>query len=97
MTKPIHAMLAASALALCLPAMPAFARDTAIPAANKADPAAEDARLAAFLDGEFTAELALRPQLATRLGRKEGMDRLDDNSDAGILRRLEWRRAAWRG
>ncbi|GHD02712.1 DUF885 domain-containing protein [Novosphingobium pokkalii] len=94
MTKPIHAMLAASALALCLPAMPALARDTAIPAAKKADPAAEDARLAAFLDGEFTAELALRPQLATRLGRKEGMDRLDDNSDAGILRRLEWRRGS---
>ena len=44
---------------------------------------AEDARLTAFLDAEFAQELKMRPQLATRLGIKEGQDRLDDTSDAG--------------
>ncbi|WP_179504665.1 MULTISPECIES: DUF885 domain-containing protein [unclassified Sphingomonas] len=92
MTKPFHAMLAATAMALCLPAAPTMAK--AASAAAPADAAVQDTRLAAFLDKEFDAELALRPQLATRLGRKEGMDRLDDNSDAGILRRLEWRRGS---
>ena len=55
---------------------------------------AEDARLTAFLDAEFAQDLKLRPQLATRLGVKEGEDRLDDISDAGQLRRLEARRAS---
>ncbi|MCI3135634.1 DUF885 domain-containing protein [Phenylobacterium aquaticum] len=36
----------------------------------------------------------MRPQLATRLGLKEGEDQLDDISDAGLLKRLEWRRAS---
>ncbi len=58
------------------------------------DPAGEDARLTAFLDGEFATDLALRPQLATSLGLKQGEDQLDDISDAGQLRRLEWRRAS---
>jgi uncharacterized protein (DUF885 family) len=55
---------------------------------------AEDARLTTFLDGEFTKELEFRPQLATRLGLKQGEDRLDDISDAAQLRRLEARRAS---
>ena len=55
---------------------------------------AEDARLTAFLDKEFADELKLRPQLATRLGMKEGEDRLDDISDAAELKRLEARRAS---
>jgi len=55
---------------------------------------AEDARLYAFLDREFAGALRDRPQLATQLGMKEGQDRLDDNSDAGELRRLEWRRGS---
>ena len=54
----------------------------------------EDARLTAFLDAEFAQDLKLRPQLATRLGIKEGEDRLDDISDAAELRRLEARRAS---
>ncbi len=97
MIKPIHAMLAATALVSCLAGGAALARDTGstpVATAPTSAAAAQDARLAAFLDKEFTAELALRPQLATRLGRKEGMDRLDDNSDAGMLRRLEWRRGS---
>ena len=55
---------------------------------------AEDTRLIGFLDAEFAQEVKLRPQLATRLGIKEGEDRLDDNSDAAALKRLEWRRAS---
>jgi uncharacterized protein (DUF885 family) len=55
---------------------------------------AEDARLTQFLDAEFAQDLKLRPQLATRLGLKEGEDRLDDISDAGQLQRLEARRAS---
>ena len=55
---------------------------------------AEDARLNAFLDAEFAQEIKLRPSLATRLGSKENQDKLDDNSDAGALRILEWRRAS---
>ena len=57
-------------------------------------PAAEDARLYAFLDREFAEDLKQRPQLSTQLGLKDGQDRLDDISDAAALRRLEWRRAS---
>ncbi|HKU14055.1 MAG TPA: DUF885 domain-containing protein [Steroidobacteraceae bacterium] len=78
------------AMALLAVAGPALA---AAPATSAA-PTAEDARLTAFLDGEFAQELQLRPQLATRLGNKEGADRLDDLSDAGQLKRIEWRRAS---
>ena len=55
---------------------------------------AEDARLTAFLDKEFADDLKFRPQLATRLGIKEGEDRLDDISDAAQLKHLEARRAS---
>jgi uncharacterized protein (DUF885 family) len=49
----------------------------------------EDARLTAFLDQEFDAQLKTRPQLATRLGLKEGEDKLVDISDAADLRQLQ--------
>ena len=62
--------------------------------APAASQSSEDARLTAFLDAEFAQDLKLRPQLATRLGMKEGEDRLDDISDAGQLQRLEARRAS---
>jgi uncharacterized protein (DUF885 family) len=55
---------------------------------------AEDARLTAFLDAEFAKDLKMRPQLATRLGLKEGEDKLDDISDAAVLKRLQARRAS---
>ena len=57
-------------------------------------PSAEDARLTAFLDAEFAQEVSARPQLATRLGLKENEDKLDDNSEAAQLKRLEWRRGS---
>lgn len=56
--------------------------------------ASDDARLTAFLDAEFATELTTRPQLATRLGLKQGEDQLDDISDAAQLHRLEWRRGS---
>ncbi len=74
-----------------------FASPMAVSAAApavQATPANEDARLTAFLDAEFAEELKFRPQLATRLGLKEGQDRLDDISEAGERRALEWRRAS---
>lgn len=83
-------LCAAAALAFVSP-VPALAMQAA-PAAAPA--ATEDARLYAFLDREYAQEVADRPQLATRLGMKEGKDKLDDISDAAELRRLEWRRAS---
>ena len=82
-------LVAATVIAVC-PA-PAAAKPAPAPAATAN---AEDSRLTAFLDAEFAQDLKLRPQLATRLGIKEGEDRLDDISDVGQLQRLEARRAS---
>lgn len=81
---------AAAALALADP----FAAAAQAPARAAAPSQSEDSRLYAFLDQEFAEELRQRPQLATQLGLKEGMDRLDDISEAAQLRRLEWRRGS---
>lgn len=90
---PLRKSLLLAAAAACLVAGPA-----ALPAAAFAQASAtatnEDARFTAFMDAEFAQELKLRPQLATRLGIKEGEDKLDDISEAGQLKRLEWRRAS---
>jgi uncharacterized protein (DUF885 family) len=56
--------------------------------------ASEDARLTAFLDGEFDEFLKDQPQLATRLGIKAGGDRWDDISDAAAMARMKWRKAS---
>ncbi len=88
MHKIIRAGLA-SALALAVPVTPTWAQSV-----SAATPAAEDARLTQFLDTEFAQELKMRPQLATRLGIKDGQDKLDDTSDAAVLARLEWRRGS---
>jgi uncharacterized protein (DUF885 family) len=81
----LHWLLVAAAIV----AVPQYASVSAQPAPIAAPANAEDARLTAFLDQEFAEELKSRPQLATRLGMKEGQDRLDDISDAGELKRLE--------
>ena len=88
MRKIIRAGLV-SALAFAVPFTPTAAQPVPIAA-----PSAEDARLTQFLDAEFAQELKMRPQLATRLGVKDGQDRLDDTSDAAVLARLEWRRGS---
>ena len=84
-------LVAASAIAIFVALaapQPLRAQAGAVVAAQ----ADEDGRLTAFLDAEFAEELKLRPQLATRLGLKDGADRLDDISEAGQLKRLQWRR-----
>lgn len=63
----IRASLAALCTSLMLSALPAAAQQPA-PAAS------EDARLMAFLDGEFAVWVKSQPQLATRLGIKAGAD-----------------------
>lgn len=92
-----HVTITLTAAAALLPFAAAAAQTHATspaPARSAAPLAAEDARLYAFLDAEFAEELRDRPQLATRLGLKEGNDRLDDNSEAAAQRRLERRRAS---
>jgi uncharacterized protein (DUF885 family) len=76
---------------LATPALAQTAAQTAAPASAQA---AESARFTAFLDKEFAQEVAFKPQLATRLGLKQDMGKLDDISDAGQLKLLEWRRGS---
>ena len=87
----ISRLIAVAALALPMPLLAAIQEEEPKAAAAAQS---EDSRLYAFLDAEFARDLRERPQLATQLGMKEGMDRLDDISEAGALRRLEWRRAS---
>lgn len=82
-------LLTLSGAPVGLAATPALAQAPAQSAAQS-----EAARFTAFIDGEFEQELKLRPQRATALGRKEGMDQLDDISEAGQLKLLEWRRGS---
>lgn len=56
------------------------------PAPAAADPAAEDARLLAFLDAAFDARNASSPETLTSLGSKTDYDRLDDYTDAEAQR-----------
>ena len=92
MRKSFAFFTAASVAALLMAGShPVWALETA-PAVASAPALSEDARFTDFLDGEFAQEIQLRPQLATRLGLKDGQDRLDDISDAGLLKRLAWRR-----
>ncbi len=84
-----RSLLAVAAVALVPLTAPAV---LAAPPAVSAE--AEDARLTAFLDKEFAADLKLRPQLATRLGIKDGIDRWDDTTADGQLARLQARRVS---
>lgn len=85
----IAVLLAGTTAALFPQPAAASTKPAAVAAATSAD-----ARLTTFLDAEFASDLKLRPQLATRLGVKEGNDRLDDISDAAQLQRLQARRAS---
>jgi len=87
--------LRALPVALALLAGPAVAFIAiAPPAAAQSAPSAEAERLRLFLDAEFQQVLRDNPQLATSLGRKEGYDRLNDASEAGELKELQWRRGS---
>ncbi len=65
----------------------------AAPAAS-AMAASENARLTSFLDAEFAESLKQQPQLATRLGLKDGGDRWNDISDQAAADQLAWRQAS---
>lgn len=54
----------------------------------------ETARLTQFLDAEFAAYVKTQPQLATRLGSKEGGDKWNDISDAAADAQVAWRKAS---
>lgn len=75
----IHRLLPALLLAGCAAQM----ENAPLPPAGEApampsSTAAEDARLLAFLDAAFDAQVALSPETLTSLGSKAGYDRLDD-------------------
>ena len=83
-------------LALLLTAAPvaiAATNDQASQPAAPSGSAAEDARLNAFLDAAYQAQVALSPQQQTGLGLKTNYDRLDDYTDAGRVQLLELRRS----
>ena len=95
--KLLPLLLAATALASCATAppeayAPVAAADPA-PTAVAADPAAEDARLLAFLDRGFEEEAARSPQTLTALARKERYDELDDYTDAENIWQREFAEA----
>jgi uncharacterized protein (DUF885 family) len=86
-----HTITASLALALAAATSTATA---ALAQKTAATTASEDARLTAFLDAEFAEYLKTQPQLATRLGLKEGGDKWNDNSDAAAKAELDWRKAS---
>jgi uncharacterized protein (DUF885 family) len=90
MTHKISFSLAMALAAAVLPAGAAFAQAPAAFAATQS----EEARLTAFLDAEFDAYLKTQPQLATRLGLKDGGDRWNDTSDEAARADVEWRKAS---
>jgi uncharacterized protein (DUF885 family) len=83
------ALLAASTTSPSL-AAPKPGRDAV---AAKPD-AAEAAELTKYLDAEYQTNLLSSPQQATSMGSKVGQDKLNDLSEGGELRRLEWRRGS---
>lgn len=67
---------------------------TAAGAQTQSSPGSEirpDAQLTAFLDAEFKDYLTQQPQIATRLGMKEGGDRWNDISDNAAAAMVKWR------
>ena len=52
----------------------------------------ESARLNEWLDARYEEQLDFSPLTKTRLGRKDDYDRVDDFSEAGAEKRLEWLR-----
>lgn len=81
--------------ALLLAAAPVAGLVLAAPSAAVAQaPAGQTQKFNAFLDKEFAEALKFSPQTATTLGRKDGYDKLNDLSEAGELKALEWRRAS---
>lgn len=90
MTHKLSLSLAMALATATLPACPAIAQTAEATATIPSD----DVRLTAFLDAEFAEFLKRQPQLATRLGLKEGGDRWNDTSDEAARAEVEWRKAS---
>ena len=88
----MHKLSLSVATALAAVILPAGAALAQVPAAAATQ--SEDARLTAFLDTEFAEWVKRQPQLATRLGMKEGGDRWNDTSDEAAAAEVEWRKAS---
>ena len=91
MTRSALLMLLLASTPLAVAAAADQPARPAQPAATTAA-AAEDARLNAFLDAAYQAQVALSPQQQTGLGLKTNYDRLDDYTDAGREQLLALRR-----
>ena len=92
--KPLLTRSLAAVLAVTpIPGTAALAQ-TPVAASAAADTGIDDARLIAFLDAEFAEWVKQQPQLATRLGIKEGGDRWNDPSDAAAIAQAAWREAS---
>ena len=83
----VIAAFAVIAAAACSPAKPPTA-----PVGQAKAAAAETSRLTTYLDAEFEKELAMNPERATQLGRKDNYDKLNDYSEAQQDKMLDWRR-----
>ena len=88
MHQSIRFAVSALAIALAVPGPIALAPAVAAQPAE----ANQDAALTAFLDAEFEQWIMLQPQLATRLGRKQGGDQWNDIGDAAARAQLAWRK-----
>ena len=92
MKKPrIFLLLATTSLvAACATVAPQASAPvvTAAEAAPAASPAAEDARLLAFVDQAFDEAVALSPESLTGLGLKQDYDKLDSYTDAQAAKEL---------
>jgi uncharacterized protein (DUF885 family) len=92
--RPRSICAAVSAVVLSLALAPA-AILVGAPTPAAAQPSqAQAERLRIFLDDEYAQSLKLSPQQATAFGDKEGLDKLNDLSEAADLQRLQWRRAS---
>lgn len=90
MKRLLNISVAASMAGLLLPATTVWAKTPTVAAAT----ASADARLTAFLDAEFAEYVKQQPQLATRLGIKEGGDRWNDIGDKAADDQVKWRQAS---
>jgi uncharacterized protein (DUF885 family) len=89
--RTLTTSLAAIAIALMLPGASPAAKAPAAPARAALS---EDARLTLFLDAEFAQLVRMQPQLATRLGMKQGGDKWNDISDKAANAMVAWRKAS---
>ena len=86
MRMTLAVVLVGAAVSACSPAT------SAERAGTSAAPADQTAPFVAWLDEQFARELEAVPERATRLGSKQNYDKLNDYTEAGQDRVLEWRR-----